>query len=231
MHSLAPTRIHDHQLQTPHIVLRHRNGHSVQVIGVLHYALPTTWVAINKRLRFLADRGWSVHYEQVKPVPDMTAREKGIHRQLQLLRATLGNKLGRIGAIYQSEGINYPRGAVNTDTTIREVYASYKGSLLALAARVKLARVIFQLTPASSVVGLLESGAAQDSSDGAGAIFDNKVLLDLRNRIAVANCVATPQNVVMVWGAAHVDGIVSLLLKRGYYVTQHHWTTMLPLHS
>lgn len=231
MHSLAPTRIHNHQLQTPHVILRHPNGHIVQVIGVLHYALPTTWKAINKRLKLLAERGWGVHYEQVKAVPDMTTREQSIHRQLQQIRAMLGKKLGRLGAVYQKEGIVYPRGALNTDTTIREVYASYRGSLLALAARVKLARVIFQLTPASTVVGLLESGAAQDSSDGAGAIFDDKVLLDLRNAIAVAYCVsATPQNVVMVWGAAHVDGIVSLLQKRGYRVTGHHWTTMLPAH-
>ena len=94
MHSLATTRIHNHQLQTPHVILRHPNGHSVQVIGVLHYALPTTWIAINKRLRVLSDRGWAVHYEQVRPVPNMTARERSIHRQFQQVRSILGKKLG-----------------------------------------------------------------------------------------------------------------------------------------
>lgn len=232
MHSLATTRIHNHQLQTPHVILRHPNGHSVQVIGVLHYALPTTWIAINKRLRVLSDRGWAVHYEQVRPVPNMTARERGIHRQFQQVRSILGKKLGRLGAVYQKDGINYPRGALNTDTTVREVYATYKGSLLGLAARIKLTGIIFGLIPASDVVRLLGSEFANESNNVTDGIFDNSIVLDRRNAIAVTHCVmATPQNVVMVWGAAHVDGIVSLLQKCGYRVTGHHWTTMLPLHS
>lgn len=43
-----------------------------------------------------------------------------------------------------------------------------------------------------------------------------RFLLDRRNQRAVDGALGTPRNVSMVWGVAHVPGIISLLQEQGY---------------
>lgn len=47
-----------------------------------------------------------------------------------------------------------------------------------------------------------------------------KVLLDDRNKIAVKHALKDPKNVTLIWGMAHAPGIIELLEKEGYTLSE-----------
>ncbi len=217
-------------VETESLTLQHRlTGHTVELIGVLHVADPSFWRLINSHMRKRTAEGYVIHYELINGTS--FTKDRGGKMMLHMTAAmkTLVAKAKEAGLMYQTEGISYPEGAVNTDMSKDEVRQAFAKVPSWFPLQMRLARTLFGLFPAADfkrILGemLAKSGSASLASGG----VNSALILDARNAIASQYALTSTRPVVAIWGAAHLAGISANLQAAGYRVISRDW---LPVYS
>jgi hypothetical protein len=202
-------------------------GREAVLFGVTHIATPEFYSQLQHKLDGLDHAGWAVQYEMVKsdtaPLPwTLSEEEVADIRVVTLWRDIFP------GLIHQHQGLRIRPHWVNTDLTAAEMRAlvsertwerlsNAEESLTRLAAllrerptwRRRLPHAFVAVCTAFSVAALIPA-------------LRNKprVVIGVRNMIAVRAIDTAEGDVAAVWGAAHLPGISAGLRARGWGVTR-----------
>ncbi len=217
-------------VETESLTLQHPlTGHTVELIGVLHVADASFWRLINSHMRKRAAEGYVIHYELINGTSFRMDRGGKMMLHMTATMKALVAKAKEAGLMYQSEGISYPAGAVNTDMSKDEVRQAFAKAPFWFPLQMRLARMLFGLLPTADFRRLLgEMLIKSNSTSLASGGINNTIILDARNTIASRYAIASRQPVVAIWGAAHLAGISANLQSAGYRVMSQGW---LPVYS
>ena len=220
-------RISGSAVQTAAVTLRNKSGRLVHIIGMSHIANPRYWKEINHVIHKYDSHGWQIHFERVKPITDQQLRSlapaeremlDGIH---SVLNGNYGfGKSSKL--VFQGDVLKLPPTAVNTDTDMATLVQSLAQGqdvhvmqqVMALVS--KLPRTLRKMAALIAFMPGVEPGESSLT----------KVLKDDRNHIALSEIDNTSDNVLMLWGAAHLPGICQGLATRGFSETDRQWHTV-----
>lgn len=224
--SLA-VRTENGHVETLWVQLSHEStGKKVLVMGVLHVASSGFWLRLNDLLNVMhSESGYTTHYEYVRPSANLTRRERFIMWFYRKMMKIIGERAGSVGLSYQKTDFVPPMTAKNADVEVKEIVAGFRGSYAVFVLQSLLGIFCFKFMPRFLLKAMLAGaadGGMKSSSHGIGEEF----LLHRRNRHAVEACLAEPGNVVMLWGADHVEGIVELLRAQGFTQSKNMWVPM-----
>ena len=225
----APIRRNGVLVEVPTVTLRGPNDHRIEIIGVLHIADRAFWHYLNTRLELLSRMRWAVNYEMVR----MTKQDQ---RRLRFMTASsnfLAKRAKRAGLVPQTNGFSLPLFAKNTDLPGSVLARMVKRPGIKYWLRLSLARIILNLLPTRAFREMMAVVFTKTVTAGYGGVsgINDDIIIDLRNQVAAQACLIERQNVVTVWGAAHVQGIASLLEDKGYVVTGIQWLPVYAVNS
>lgn len=230
-------------VELPIRLYRHPQTHQeVILVGMIHAASAEYY----RFLQFLIDsyeqEGFKILYERVKPMTDneraqLTTPQQQMFRQFVLFRDIIAELVGHVGLSHQLEAMDYRDTWVNTDISSYDLAQKLSGDqMLDLPDGAELQditdmvpQIVSSLKrPLSLIVAypLLASPLVALSwlfsrrSKGV-----KRVILDYRNHYAYKESkpFMAKGSVVMMWGAAHLPGLDSLLQADGYQHTSTVW--------
>ena len=230
-------------LQTPVVHLRRaRDGRRATLVLTVHLAEPAYFAGLNAAIR---DANAQVFFESIRSVDASTKHwDEKYHRLLRAIREDLYLGIAELGLFsFQAEYLAPSPDWVNSDVTccefaakLREAKVSTVKYELALAvfmkfvqraksgdreARRAIEAMLKKGLLAVSVLPLLELQRFLPGMRG----FQS-VAADWRNDVAVAKVDAESDgDFVLVYGAAHGPGLISLLRKRGFVEVDREWHT------
>ncbi len=232
------------RLQLPVHTLRHiATNKEVRLMGVMHIADTTYWTKLESYIQKTRKDG-VVLFEGLKcPAEDelsvFTAKELSCYRRMQATLNSMGGEIASIlGLQFQKVGLSYPNDWIRTDMTGIELIQALSiaeerigtkcfpnhGYISPLAPEMKpYARWILQNAimhfPIMGIISKFRVGASLES------IEIKRIIFDMRNEIGVEGILkyGKSHNVISIWGAAHLTGMIDLLAKHGYEIVDTEW--------
>lgn len=236
----------------PTVYLSHpKTGRSIVLIGVMHIGSEAYYKRIEDTLLNLESQKYAVLYEKVLKLEDeeepkvLNAQQIEIHEFLQSLlkdRPTIASAL-RIKE--QKEALQYSKSAIRTDTTMMHLIdrlLERKISLKRLREQEKEMRSFFDspdeiMRDFFKLLMMLQMNLFLGACSGISVLSNlitpffrtfrilESVVLKERNIIALKAIYfhALDTDVVSIWGAAHLPGMIKDLKKQGYRIDKKEW--------
>jgi len=197
------------------------SGKVITIIGVMHVGPKPYWTKINNILGRSEARGDAIHYEMVRKNKVQSKGFKGLKEYLFISSARRLSMLGEAaGWLSQRKMIDYKDAWKNHDTDVTT-------SLGTLSLRQALQSYVVSIVLGKVVVFIFQNAPEMLFASMDQPIDGHESILHGRNKVAVDAALAEASNVSMLWGAAHLDGMVELLEEVGYSQTNVEWV----LHS
>ena len=172
------------------------------VQGVAHTALKPFWDKVQRELDVAASEGYHIFCEGITADPerpDATEREKKLRH---LVMVDLEDKPGKACAtemILQDNGLRYPKGATTADVNISDIVERLAATDLP------------EDTCPDEYRKMFKSGLdAEPIIDSIYVEYRNRAIIDIvRER-------AGDKNIFLLYGEAHVQGLVKHLVEDGW---------------
>ena len=198
-----------------------KSGKIITLIGVMHIGPLPYWVQINRVIKRVESRGDTIHYEMIQKNKQKSKGLAGIKERLFISGARRLNKSSeRAGWLSQKKMIEYKDAWKNHDS---DAATALEALTLRAAISVFVTSIIF--APVFTLVfrhapdvmfTVFEDDNGENNAGSASVI-------DARNQVAVSAALEEPGNVALIWGAAHLEGMIELLEKQGYAETKIEW--------
>jgi hypothetical protein len=196
-------------------------GKVVTLIGVMHVGPRPYWTKINNIIRRREALGDTIHYEMIRKNQRKSKGLNGLKERLFIATVKRMNiESMKAGWFGQKLMIDYKDNWKNHDTDAATSLGSMplKSAIqgyIIVTVLSPILRMVFEKTP-DMLFTLPRELAESDAS-----------ILHARNELAVSAALAECGNVALIWGAAHLDGMIELLMEEGYVPTGTQWV----LHS
>lgn len=208
-------------------------GKKVTLVGMMHIGDSDYYTDVTKALQKHDMSRTEIHYEQIRKVSEKKLSKLPLETQkefaevMEMVKNPAVNALASVLTLSLQKGkVIYPEGSKNIDYTILDICQKlgfeYSKKLFKPLdtenvdeKTIKtLMRLVFKNYKIMSAVQLATKTGRNSK----------KVILDERNDYALkhAHLALKEKDVVLVWGAAHLSGMVKELQKSGYY----HKTTL-----
>jgi hypothetical protein len=231
-------------LQTAIIELRNRaSGHRVTLIAVIHVASRDYYEGIQSLIDAHESAGGAVLYEGLGSLSEaeiaaLPPRERAVYRTLAPLHELYGAFARSLDLVFQGDAIRYDRLRwVNADIPLRELlhrWAESGAPLLPLGeagangftmSKGRLSRGLSALTLLQTPLMLTLLNRLHGRIPMLGRL--RELLLSDRNRAALdaLESAAPGRDALVLYGAAHIDGLVDGLERRGYVAEDPRWLT------
>lgn len=213
-------------------------GKTITLVAMLHVAEPSFYVNVAWLACRLQRGGAEVHYELSRsPMPSdpMTDEERDL-----IARMRKGNSISLVAKVLGLEtqhGLAIQPGWVNTDMTMLEMLrehrypqtmASSSDALREALADEQIGRAVARLALLIyRHIGLLAAVRRPIGMLTAKGREDRRVIVKMRNQIAIDAALAAPGDVVALWGGEHIAGIAAGLRRHGYRRTGRKWLSAL----
>ncbi len=231
-------------LQTAVVQMRHRqSGRRAVLAGVIHIARPDYYQRLQTLIAEHEQAGGVVLYEglgSLSPgeIAELSPPERAIYRTLAPLHELYQSLAHELGLVFQGEALRYDReNWINADLSLRELVRRWS----------EAGAAALPLSIAGSGGVSFPPGWLGDTT-GAFMLLFTPVLLRLlgglsgripalgrlrellvsdRNRAALDAMEATARDrdVLILYGAAHVSGLMEGLARRGYVAERASWAT------
>lgn len=235
------TRIHHGATQTRVDEYRHPdNGKIITLVGMVHIATPQYYKEVAAfAARLVRTRGAQVHYEMTKrPVGDeeMTDAERELIARLRANRNT--EAVAELLGLVTQYDLPILAGWVNTDITTLDLIRTHRYPDM-LVSDSELLRDVLEDPQRRAIVGrlmlfiyrriglfsLLRDPISRLTKKGRE---HQRVLIGVRNQIAIQAAIAAPGSVVALWGGEHLAGIGNGLREHGYSRYAYTWLDAIP---
>jgi hypothetical protein len=201
-----------------------KSGKIITLIGVMHIGPLPYWVQINRVIKRVEARGDTIHYEMIHKNKN---KSKGLARIKERLFISgvkrLNKSSERAGWLGQKKMIEYKDSWKNHDSdaataleslTLPAAFHVFATSLIFSP----LTTFMFKHAP-DVMFSVFEDETDEDAQNHAGSAS----VIDVRNQVAVSAALEEPGNVALIWGAAHLEGMIELLEEQGYKETKIEW--------
>jgi len=240
-------RIYRRYLQTPKRRYRNAAGRTVWLVGLLHVGQRRYYQQIRQDVDMLQDDGAKVHYESTKMTAaqiDLARPNRAEQEFLELLYDPNRKRYSPTqhwGWVDQLDGFSgytpggalprmWPSGWEQHDLTAlqiaRQVGIEYEVRRVRTmhlendaASRSRRIRSHFLAHQAMMYWIMARLGRIRNSTTDA-------VVIDARNTKAIKDADRVHGDVVLLYGASHLDGLHQLLCGRGYEMTEESWYTV-----
>jgi len=245
------TRVRRDWLQTPVVTYRHRS--TGRLVGMMHIGVPAYFEAVAATVADLERAGAVVQFEGVRPptaeeLADATDAELAAVARFDEFVAFVTAISGTLGWVVQraEEGLPYPDRWTNVDMdvlqlvrlvtppVIERTLGKSAGTATLLGEHsVETSRALLSL--ALRLAMSPAPAAAMSLAGGRDGRRDRRALqasvLDGRNEVALAGVKAAGRtdDVVLIWGAAHLPGMGEVLRAWGYHQTSVKWLSVGPV--
>ncbi len=226
------------KLEFPLITLKHETtGRRVRLLGVIHFADASYW----STLQGVIDReGESVVlYERVlKPTQEemdaLTEKERAWYENVHLGHKTLRGQLqALLGLSFQGDGLTYPAHWINTDMSGGAFVKAMVGLEERFPGNPFMAILDHEPEQAPFVRWMIQKifshiSLSELRNFGAKSAYRRErdaIILDYRNFLGVNGILAhgKERDVVSIWGAAHLPGMLHLLKQLGFEEETREW--------
>lgn len=207
----------------------------IDLVGTVHIAEPVYYQELQDFVDSRESQGATVHYEATPyPTPEQLAvAPRHVRRKVERISAVMGEFYGMLGEIdglvTQTKGLTYRDSWENHDKTVLEMVEEMtRLTIDGLWAGVKLAKLANRLVgPDESQALMLQmlSNATAEKKVGLGERLTyfgrEKHVVNARNVIALTaldEALETnrKQDMLLLWGAGHVEGLGEGVEKRGF---------------
>jgi hypothetical protein len=231
-------------LQTAVVWMRQRQTRRlVLLVGVVHIGLPQYYAQIQALISAHEQAGGVVLYEGLggltaDEITGLSPPERAIYRTLAPLHDLYRTLARGLGLVFQGEALRYDREHwINADLSLRELVRRWSEAgaptlPLSLAGAGEVAFPRGWVGEATGATMLLLTPALLRVMSGLSARIPTigrlrELLLSDRNRTALdAMEAATPnRDVIILYGAAHLTGLMQGLARRGFTADTAAWYT------
>lgn len=204
-----------------------RGERTIRLFGVCHYSPAPFWERLETEVNELAHEGWAIHVEGVKgDGMGWTGRAvRYIGREGQ---EVVGRMLPDL--LYQRDHFRHPEGAKVVDLTTEQIIdrlsPAGRAITLAMAGMLRMAAKGVEGSGGDAFSDVLWKQAGSNAKKSPLMRAIDPVLLDQRNAHAVAAALTETDegdDVALVWGANHLPGMSTLLIKAGWTVQAVEW--------
>lgn len=196
-------------------------------MGTIHVGDESYYDSLSRQLASFAAAGAAIHYELVSTVSDAPEeKQKILDSTHSTHEDSMSFLFSALGGVSQKKFLKFPSNAVNIDLSDLDVLhllgerkfrklfappsAPLEGDVSENADYRNLARKL--LRHANLTLALSSLVPSHRSS--------SKVVLDMRNSLAVSAALDAPaKEVVLVWGAGHLRGMIKILKRKGFKIT------------
>jgi hypothetical protein len=226
------------RLEFPAVTLEHEQTHKrVHLIGVMHIAQSDYWARIEQQVQ---SKNAVVLYESVsKPtsaeMAQFTPPEYACYEHMRLMQKTMGGEIAAtLGLQFQREGLSYPSHWIRTDmsgvefiTRLAKIQEQFPDKIKSLDALKEEQRPFVRWAVRLALIHLplitLLGRYLRERDEYTRAT--NELILDQRNVIGVQGILkhGGSADVVAIWGAAHLHGMLPLLEDAGYRQVEKKW--------
>ncbi|GAA2617176.1 hypothetical protein [Paractinoplanes durhamensis] len=203
-------------------------GRTITVIGTYHLAKPAYWQDLREVIDKLEANGAVVHCEgstKSHPDDDVTDEERQIVDQLVRAGTLERRRIKALGWTGQVEGLGYPDSWRVVDLSTAEIVRRLGPALGRHAAAHKMRGMDWPDIDRAGfnklrlkITFLFRFMAADNlvikASNGSGPSDD--VIVKARDQHALAEAAGADQDLVMIWGLAHLPGLDAGLIALGF---------------
>jgi hypothetical protein len=238
-------RVRFRRFQTAEYVFRHREtGKKVTLIGTLHSAKPEYFQGLLADIAARQEAGAEVQYELVRDAGEAawataTDEERQALESLESLKFVTQALQDSLGLVYQTEGLPLDDSWTNVDMTDLELIRAL-GPDYFIENGITLTSFFGDADPEvmKDVGPLMLRFVAMPGAQAFAARADRKagrpdsseVILRQRNELALSKALAPGTgDVVLIWGAAHLEGLAAALKTEGFKHVSTKWNSAVRL--
>ncbi|MFY1632337.1 hypothetical protein ACN27F_03460 [Solwaraspora sp. WMMB335] len=233
--TITPTRRgHRPLIRTPITTLRHPDTHrAIVVVSTIHYAEPAYYHQLLDDITTHQQHGFTVHHEGAQyrtPGDEPTDAEQDVLAHLTTMRETERLRMTALGWTYQPTLLHHPTWQRRDMTDLDIIRAAGTDAMLtAVQRRLRLLtwpdEHVWRHAAYHAWFALANRAVARAArrptttrrphrNPHTEAVL--RVLTDQRTTLAVTAATDTTDDLVMIWGAAHLPGITTALHTHGY---------------
>ena len=218
----------NNQIQSPIVKLYNKElDKYIVLIGTCHVGKPEYFKTLTEKINNFEENNYKILYEKVMGESENIKIEDD---QFENLNNTIANLCQLMNLQFQAEGLQYKDSWINTDLTTAQLEKLLKDNSISVFSSKSMDLSKYNQNVLKWIVrkcfGLM---AFAEKFDRIKSIFSKKykVLINYRNEIAVEGIkkYIENNNVVSIWGAGHIDGIIKLLEKEGFVIKDKEWIT------
>ena len=214
-----------------------RSDRLVTVVSTIHVGLASYFAELNQ---VIENHHGAVLYEGIgslteEDVAALTPEERRIYERVAPLHDLYEKFAQPLGLVFQGTAIHYDRERwINADVPLRRLLTLWADQKAPLLPFDKIPAEIFETEQSKRVAGLLllQEPLLLSAFNGLrgwvpGLHRFSEVLIEERNRAAIAafDSVPADQDVLIIYGAGHVAGIMDALRERWYWRRSETWHT------
>ncbi len=218
-------RVTDRGLHLPTVTMRHAER-TITLIGVMHTGPQQAWADVQRLLDRLEAGGSVVHFEGLNSAASAPWHARRKMRLFAAMSRRMNLVFDAMGFVNQAEALSYPPRWKHHDLGSTTVFAAFRYlHLLRLRLLVSLvtSRPFRKIMTTAFLTQLLTESSNDEPETGLAALFNQAVVLDARNLHAVNAALQEDGDVVLLWGAAHLPGMIQLLGEAGFEQTTIDW--------
>jgi len=209
-------------------MVRPSDGKTIVLMGAMHAASRESWEDLTEVLRAYQSEDYEVHFEGVHPGHPVTDYEKTRVDIMQNLM-NVGRKAAEsTGLVYQKDALAHFSGALNYDLDIVTIARGLSDKAVKLLGGIPLdeikitpSRMLWSLKHMSWIINISKFLPSTRSILG-------KAIVDDRNKYAISRALESEHDVVLFWGALHLDGMRKLLRQNGFVDGTASWRIVIP---
>jgi hypothetical protein len=214
-----------------------RSPREVTVVSTIHIGLPAYFDELNQVIEH--HRG-PVLYEGIGSLTDdeigsLTEQERRIYERVAPLHELYEKFAKPLGLVFQGTALHYDREHwINADVPLRQLLGMWADQKLPPLPFDKIPEELFESEASKRVamMMLLQEPLILSTFNTLRSFVPalrrfNDVLIEERNRAAIAAFDAVPadEDVLIIYGAGHVAGLMSALRERWYWRKSETWYT------
>jgi hypothetical protein len=229
-------------LQTAAVRLdQSRSPREVVVVSTIHVGLQSYFDELNQVIEDFTAKGDSaVLYEGIGSLTEdeisaLTPDERRIYERIAPLHELYEKFAGPLGLVFQGTALHYDRERwINADVPLRQLLGLWADKHVPPLPIDRLPEELFQSESSKRLAGmlLLQEPLILSAFNSARHFLPalrrvNDVLIEERNRAAMAAFDAVPadRDVLIIFGAGHIAGLMDALRDRWYWRKSEEWHT------
>lgn len=222
----------------------HPDGRTVQVIGAMHLAPSKFYDKVTEEINKASASGSVIHLERThspKDLDALSAHDREVYDLMQKDKADMIRVATAIGLVHQGQSMDdiYNKFGA-TDVTFEEMAPSVDLNKLRKSQEGEsIGDILSSGSPSLRRIGgtiilailhimpIMKELLGERLNEA--SFLDRSVILDYRNRYAIDQVLESdaPHH-LLFWGAAHLNGMGTLLSEAGFKRTKSKWNLILP---
>ena len=216
------------QIQSPIVKLYNKElDRCVVLIGTCHIGKPEYFKTLTEKINDLEENNYKILYERVMGESGNVKTEDD---QFNNLNNAITNLCQLMNLQFQAEGLRYKESWINTDFTTAQLEKLLKVNNISVFSSSSMDLSKYNQNMLKWIIGkCFGLMPFMEKFDFIKSIFSKqyKILVSYRNEIAVEGIkkYIDKNNIVSIWGAGHIDGIIKLLEKEKFIIENKEWIT------